>query len=67
MAEMNKVLDLYLTFLKIGAVNFGGGYAMLPLLQRELCEKRNWLPEEELTHLKLLRQSQRENSVYFTA
>ena len=49
MAEMNKVLDLYLTFLKIGSVNFGGGYAMLPLLQRELCEKRNWLPEEELT------------------
>ena len=46
---MNKVLDLYLCFPKIGAVNFGGGYAMLPLLQRELCENRKWLPEEELT------------------
>ena len=46
---MNKVLDLYLCFLKIGAVNFGGGYAMLPLLQRELCENRKWLPEDELT------------------
>ena len=46
---MNKVLELYLCFLQIGAVNFGEGYAMLPLLQRELCEDRNWLPEEELT------------------
>ncbi len=46
---MNKVLSLYWCFFKIGAVNFGGGYAMLPLLQRELCENRKWLPEEELT------------------
>ena len=46
---MNKVLDLYLCFLKIGAVNFGGGYAMLPLLQRELTDNRHWISEEELT------------------
>ena len=46
---MNKVLDLYLCFLKIGAVNFGGGYAMLPLLQRELTVNRKWIEEEELT------------------
>ena len=46
---MNKVLDLYWTFLKIGAVNFGGGYAMLPLLQRELTENRHWIEDEKLT------------------
>ena len=33
---MKELLELYLAFLKIGCVNFGGGYAMLPLLQREI-------------------------------
>ncbi len=46
---MIKILDLYLCFLKIGAVNFGGGYAMLPLLQKELSEDRKWISDEELT------------------
>ena len=32
----------------MGIVNFGGGYAMLPLLDRELVEKRNWATSEEL-------------------
>lgn len=40
--------NLYLCFLQIGAVNFGGGYAMLPLLQRELEEKRGWCTTDEL-------------------
>ena len=45
---MNEFLDVYLTFLKIGAVNFGGGYAMLPLLQEELVRKKQWATSEEL-------------------
>lgn len=45
---MKELLDLYLCFLRIGAVNFGGGYAMLPLLQRDLDEKRHWVTQEEL-------------------
>jgi len=40
--------DLYLIFVKLGSVTFGGGYAMLPLLQREFVEKRNWVKDEEL-------------------
>jgi len=40
--------ELYFTFLKIGSVSFGGGYAMLPLLDRELALKRQWVSEEEL-------------------
>lgn len=40
--------ELYLTFASIGAVTFGGGYAMLPLLGRELTEKRDWATEDEL-------------------
>lgn len=45
---MNRLLELYVLYLKIGAVNFGGGYAMLPLLQREMVEKRGWTTSEEL-------------------
>ena len=46
---MNLYLDLFLTFAKIGVCTFGGGYAMLPILQREVVEKRQWATEEELT------------------
>ena len=45
---MNQLLDLFLTFARIGGLTFGGGYAMLPILQREVVEKRHWATEEEL-------------------
>lgn len=45
---MKELLRLYFTFAKIGAFTFGGGYAMLPLLQKEAVEKNNWVTEEEL-------------------
>ena len=45
---MNIYLDLFLTFARIGAVTFGGGYAMLPILQREVVDKKHWATEEEL-------------------
>ena len=45
---MPLCLDLFLTFARVGALMFGGGYAMLPLLQREVTEKKNWASEEEL-------------------
>lgn len=46
---MNLYLQLILTFVKIGAFTFGGGYAMLPILQREIVEKHGWATDEELT------------------
>lgn len=46
---MNLYLDLFLTFARVGVCTFGGGYAMLPLLQREIVEKKGWATEEELT------------------
>lgn len=46
---MKDILDLYLAFLRIGAVNFGGGYAMLPLLERDLVQDRGWTTTEDLT------------------
>ncbi len=42
-----KLLSLFLTFLKIGAFTFGGGYAMISLLDREFVEKKKWLDREE--------------------
>ncbi|MEG1304620.1 MAG: chromate transporter [Oscillospiraceae bacterium] len=41
-------LELFLVFAKIGVLTFGGGYAMLPFLQREVVEKRGWATDEEL-------------------
>ena len=46
---MNIYPDLFLTFAKVGVMTFGGGYAMLPILQREVVENKNWATEEELT------------------
>ncbi|MBQ6565403.1 MAG: chromate transporter [Clostridia bacterium] len=45
---MNQLLILYWTFLKIGCVTFGGGYAMLPILERELVTKRQWTTMDDL-------------------
>ena len=45
---MKELLKIYLKFFKIGAVTFGGGYAMLPILRREIVEKEKWLTEEEI-------------------
>ena len=45
---MKELLDLFLLFAKIGSTTFGGGYAMLPVIQKELVEKRDWATDEEL-------------------
>ena len=45
---MPILLDLFLTFAKVGVMTFGGGYAMLPILQREVVDKKGWATEEEL-------------------
>ena len=45
---MHIFLDLFLTFARIGVCTFGGGYAMLPILQRELVENKKWATEGEL-------------------
>ena len=42
------LLELYVTFFKIGSVTFGGGYAMLPVLERELADKKKWTTGEDL-------------------
>ena len=48
MIPLKIYLDLFFTFAQVGVCTFGGGYAMLPLLQREVEEKRGWATEEQL-------------------
>ena len=45
---MPVLLELFLTFAKIGVSTFGGGYAMLPILQDEIVAKRQWATDDEL-------------------
>lgn len=45
----NAVLQLFLSFLKIGAFTFGGGYAMIPLIQKEVVENKKWLTDEDIS------------------
>ena len=45
---MKRLWQLFLTFFKIGAFTFGGGYAMIPLIQREAVERRRWVSDEDI-------------------
>ena len=48
---------LFLVFLKIGAFTFGGGYAMIALLENEFVEKRNWLEQKEFMDMVAIAES----------
>lgn len=45
---MKKLAELFFTFTRIGVFTFGGGYAMLPMLQKEVVENKKWATQEEL-------------------
>ena len=51
------LFQLFLVFLKIGAFTFGGGYAMIPLIQREVCENKKWLKEQEISDIVAMSES----------
>lgn len=53
----NKIIDLFLTFLKIGTFTFGGGYAMLALLENEFVSKRKWLTGDEFVDMTAIAES----------
>jgi chromate transporter len=50
-------LQLFWTYLKIGSFTLGGGYAMLPLIQREVVERKRWIDEEEFLNMIALAQA----------
>lgn len=45
---MKEYLELFLSFMKIGAITFGGGYAMLPMIEREIVDNKKWATNEEI-------------------
>lgn len=54
---MTKLYELFWTFFKIGAFTIGGGYAMIPLMEQEIVDKRKWLSKEEFIDTMSLAQS----------
>ena len=46
--KLKDCLTLFLTFLKIGAFTFGGGYAMIPIIEKEMVEKHKWIKSEDI-------------------
>lgn len=54
---MKKIWALFLTFLKIGAFTFGGGYAMIAPLEDEFLSKKKWLDKEEFLNMVAIAES----------
>ncbi|WP_300350987.1 chromate transporter [Clostridium sp.] len=54
---MNIELNMFKSFFKIGAFTFGGGYAMIPLIQQEVVNKQGWLTEDEFMDALIVAQS----------
>ena len=46
--QRHNLLELFLVFIKIGAFTFGGGYAMIPLIRREVVENKKWIQESDM-------------------
>ena len=57
MKEWKVLFQIFWTFFKISPVTFGGGFAMIPLIEKEVVEKRKWLKSEEVTDVFALSQS----------
>ena len=45
---MNKFVKLYISWFKIGLFTFGGGYAMIPMIQKEIVDKHRWVTAEDI-------------------
>lgn len=54
---MKTLLNLFITFFKIGAFTFGGGYAMIPIMEREIVENKKLIGDEEFTDMLALAQA----------
>ncbi|MGM0500125.1 MAG: chromate transporter [Bacillota bacterium] len=54
---MKKILKIFFIFFKIGSFTFGGGYAMLPIIKRELVDNLNWIKEKDIYNYYAIGQS----------
>lgn len=55
--KLKKVFQLFITFIKIGAFTFGGGYAMVPLIQRDTVEKKKWINDDDILEIVAIAES----------
>lgn len=55
--RLNLIVELFLTFLKIGLFTFGGGLAMIPIIENICVEKKKWISNEEMLNITVLSQS----------
>lgn len=55
--KKERIWGLFLTFLKIGAFTFGGGYAMIPLIQKEVTERKKWLSDGDILDIVAIAES----------
>ena len=55
--KLKKLLQVFWTFFKIGAFTFGGGYAMIPLIQNEAVEKRHWVTDDDILEIVAIAES----------
>lgn len=55
--DNSNIKTLFLTFLKIGVFTFGGGYAMIALLETEFCVRKNWLDKKEFLDMTAISES----------
>ena len=49
--KLKRIWELFCTFFKIGGFTFGGGYAMIPLIQKEMVEKKKWITDEDILEI----------------
>ncbi len=56
-SNRKSLLVLFLTFFRIGAFTFGGGYAMIPLIHREAVEQHGWITEQDMTNMLAIAES----------
>ena len=49
--KLKRMLSLFLTFLKIGGFTFGGGYAMIPLIQKEVVDNKKWVTDDDILEI----------------
>ncbi len=56
-SKAKRALQLFLSFFKIGAFTFGGGYAMIPLIQREVAENKKWITDDDILEIVAIAES----------
>ena len=54
---MKKIIEMFIAFFKIGAFTFGGGYAMIPLIEEEVVNNKKWIEKEEFMDILVVSQS----------